>query len=154
MRFLKRSGRSLWIGSLLILFTTVPARAGHELVTVPIVVADYYGWAYTEMFMDHADIYGWSNAGVDSLGWGLLVFAGDYDAGLKFVNLSGMAKTIYPLFALLGAKDPAIHERAWIALGTHTLTLFTLEVLGRPALTVQALGPRHDAYGPALAFNF
>jgi hypothetical protein len=131
-----------------------PARAGNELVTVPVVVADYYGWAYTEMFMDRADVFGWCNAGSDSLGWGLLVFANDYDAGLKFVNLAGMAKTVYPLAALLGAKDPAIHERAWITLGTHTLTLFTLEVLGKPALTVQTFGPRRDAYGAALAFRF
>lgn len=149
--------RSLMMGLVVLLLVSAswtPARAGNELVTVPIVMADYYGWAYTEIFMDRADVFGYCNAGSDALGWGLLVFAGDYDAGLKFVNLAGMAKTVYPIVALLGAKDPAIHERAWIALGTHVFTLFTLEVLGKPALTVQTLGPRHDAYGASLAFRF
>ncbi len=127
--------------------------AGNEAITVPVVLADYYVWAYTEVFEDHADIYGWSTAGVDGLGWTLFA-AGDYDAGLKFVNLAGMAKTVYPLIALLGASDPGIRERAWIAVGTHTATLLTLEILGHPALSVQAYGPRGDTLGLAYAFRF
>jgi hypothetical protein len=130
------------------------AEAANEIITVPVVVADYYGWAYTEAFMDNAQVYGWSTAGVDALGWGLLITTGDYDAGLKFVNLAGMAKTIYPVVTLLAAKDQGTLERAWIALGTHTATLLTLQLLGQPALVVEALGPRHDTYGAALAFKF
>jgi hypothetical protein len=129
-------------------------KAGNEWITVPVVVADYYGWAYTEAFMDNATIYGFSTAGVDALGWTLLIGAGDYDAGLKFVNLAGLAKTAYPIATLLWANDTGTRQRAWIALGTHTLTLVTLEFLGRPALTVEAFGPHHDAYGPSLAFRF
>ncbi len=138
-----------------LLFLGIPsAKADHEWVTVPVVVADYYGWAYTEAFMDNARVYGFSTAGIDALGWTLLIGAGDYDAGLKFVNLAGLAKTIYPVVTLLAASDTGTLERAWIALGTHTLTLVTLELLGRPALTVEAFGPRHDAYGASLAFKF
>jgi hypothetical protein len=130
------------------------ARAANEWITVPVVVADYYGWAYTEAFMDKATVYAWSTAGVDSLGWTLLVTTGDYDVGLKLVNLAGLAKTVYPVATLLWATDTGTRERAWIALGTHTVTLVTLEFLGRPALTVEAYGPRHNAYGPSLAFRF
>jgi hypothetical protein len=129
-------------------------KAGNEWITVPLVVGDYYGWAYTEAFMDNATVYGFSTAGVDALGWTLLIGAGDYDAGLKFVNLAGLAKTAYPIATLLWATDTGTRQRAWIALGTHTLTLVTLEFLGRPALTVDAFGPRHDAYGVSLAFRF
>ena len=140
--------------SLILLFLGIrSAKADHEWITVPEVVADYYGWAYTEAFMDNATVYGFSTAGVDALGWSLFV-AGDYDAGLKFVNLAGLAKTIYPVVTLLATTDTGTRERAWIALGTHTLTLVTLEFLGRPALTVEAFGPRHDAYGASLAFRF
>jgi hypothetical protein len=104
--------------------------------------------------MDNAQVYAWTTAGVDALGWGLLVTTGDYDAGLKFVNLAGMAKTLYPVITLLAATDPGTRERAWIAVGTHSATLLTLQFLGQPALVVQALGPRHDAYGAALAMRF
>jgi hypothetical protein len=90
------------------------ARAGNEILTVPIVLADYYGWAYTEAFQDHADIYAWSTAGVDALGWTLIITSRDY-AGLFMVNVAGLAKTVYPAVALLGAKDSGIQERALIA---------------------------------------
>jgi hypothetical protein len=143
-----------WLILLILFLTLGSAKAGNELITVPIVAADYYGWAYTEAFMDNATVYAWSTAGVDALGWGLLVGAGDYDVGLKLVNLAGLSKTIYPIASILWASDTGIRERAWIALGTHTFTLVTLELLGRPALTVEAFGPRRDAYGPSLAFRF
>jgi len=146
--------KKTWLALFLLFLGTGAAKAGNELITVPIVAADYYGWAYTEAFMDNATVYAWSTAGIDALGWGLLVGAGDYDAGLKFVNLAGLAKTIYPIASILWASDNGIRERAWIALGTHTFTLVTLELLGRPALTVEALGPRRDAYGVSVAFRF
>lgn len=151
---MKKGLRFSWL-ILILLFCGVPsAKADHEWITVPVVVADYYGWAYTEAFMDNATVYGFSTAGVDALGWTLLIGAGNYDAGLKFVNLAGLAKTIYPVVTLLAASDTGTRERAWIALGTHTVTLVTLEFLGRPALTVEAFGPRHDAYGASMAFRF
>jgi hypothetical protein len=153
-RAIKRWKSWGWAFLALLLLGTGSAKADHEAITIPLVVADYYGWAYTEAFMDNATIYGFSTAGVDALGWTLLAAANDYDAGLKFVNLAGMAKTIYPVVTLLAAKDEGTRERAWIAVGTHSATLLTLQFLGQPALVVQALGPRHDAYGPALAFNF
>jgi len=153
--------KNLWNGWALaaglmagVLLLPSQTRAANEVVTVPLVVADYYGWAYTEAFMDNAQVYAWTTAGVDALGWGLLVTTGDYDAGLKFVNLAGMAKTLYPVVTLLAATDPGTRERAWIAVGTHSATLLTLQFLGQPALVVQALGPRHDAYGAALAMRF
>jgi hypothetical protein len=134
------------------------ASARDELVSIPLILGDYYAWAYIEAFEDRADIYAWSTAGVDALGWTLFLASGDYEgkvAGLFFVNTAGVAKTLYPVATLLWAPEPAVKERAWIALGTHTLTLLSLEFLGKPALSVQsALGPRQDGLGLAYAFNF
>lgn len=130
------------------------ASAGNEAVTVPIILADYYGWAYTEAFEDKADVYGFSTAGVDALGWILLVTSRD-NAGLFLVNTAGIAKTVYPVAALLGASDPGIRQRAWIALGTHTATLLGLELLGKPALSIQSsMGPRQDGLGLVMALKF
>jgi hypothetical protein len=131
------------------------ALAANEIVTVPVVLADYYGWAYTEAFEDHADIYAWSSAGVDALGWSLFFAANDYDAGLFLVNTDGIAKTLYPVVTLIRASDSNVRERAWITLGTHSATLLTLNLLGRPALSVKTtLGPSRDGIGLAYAFNF
>jgi len=128
--------------------------AANEPVTVPLILADYYGWAYTEMFEDRADVYAWSAAGVDALGWTLLAAKGDY-SGLFLVNLAGIGKTAYPIFTLLGASEDAVRERAWIALGTHAATLVTLEILGRPALSIQyTMGPRRDGVGLVLSSRF
>jgi len=130
------------------------ARAGNEILTVPLVLADYYGWAYTEAFQDHADIYAWSTAGVDALGWTLIFTSRDY-AGLFMVNVAGLAKTVYPAVALLGAKDSGIQERALIALGTHATTLLALELFGHPAISVQSsMGPSRDGLGLTLACRF
>ena len=107
------------------------ARAANEFVTVPVILGDYYAWAYTEAFEDRANAYGWTTAGVDALGWSL-VLAAQSEAGLKLVNLAGIAKTVYPVTAILWASDEAVRQRAWIALGTHALSLVTLELLGRP----------------------
>lgn len=137
------------ICGLLLLVGKVQAR--NEFVTVPLILGDYYAWAYTEAFQDRADIYGWSTAGVDALGWGIILTTHDY-SGLFFVNLAGVAKTVYPVVALLGSSDKGVQERAWIALGTHTLTLVSLELLGRPALEIRSsMGPSQDGIG--LAFD-
>jgi hypothetical protein len=131
------------------------ARADNELLTVPLVLGDYYAWAYTEAFMDHGNIFAWSTMGVDALGWGLALGAKDHDAGLFLVNAAGTAKTFYPVATLIWAPEAPVRERAWIALGTHTATLLALEVLGRPALNIQtSLGPRRDGTGLSYAWRF
>lgn len=109
------------------------------------------------MFKDHTDIFGWSTAGVDAVGWSITLASPDYEGrvtGLFFVNLAGIAKTVYPAATLLGNSDGSARERAWIALGTHTATLLTLELLGKPALSIQSMGPRGDGVGLQLASNF
>jgi hypothetical protein len=150
---MKRYIKGLWMVILFLAISPREAPAKNELITVPIIVGDYYVWAYTEMFQDHSDIYGWSTAGVDALGWGLIVTTHDY-SGLFFVNLAGIGKTVYPITQLLWSSDSQVHERAWIALGTHTLTLICLELLGRPALSIQSMGPHQDGLGLEYAFRF
>jgi hypothetical protein len=162
MKILCRRKDAGWLWGLkigLVFLFLVPNPSGkafaqNEFVTVPVILADYYGWAYTEAFEDHADIYAWSTAGVDSLGWTLFFAAKDYDAGLFLVNAVGCAKTLYPVVTLLGASDSSVRERAWIAVETHAATLLTLELLGRPALSIQtSLGPRQDGVGVAYALG-
>ena len=153
---MRKSAKALLLGGFLFSMGSLagPARAGTELITVPIILGDYYVWAYDEAIQDHADIYGWSTAGVDALGWGIYLFSAD-EAGMKMVNVAGISKTVYPLATLLWASDGPTRERAWIALGTHTATLLTLELLGRPALSINtSMGPRHDGTGMELAFKF
>jgi hypothetical protein len=143
-------GTVLWTG----LLPAPPASAKNEAVTVPVILADYYGWAYTEAFMDKAYVYGFSTAGVDALGWALILADGD-NSGLFLVNAAGIAKTLYPVAALLGASDPGIRQRAWIALGTHSATLLTLEIFGRPALSLKtSMGPSGEGTGMALTLKF
>jgi len=144
------------LGILLFIISTFApqAQAKNEIVTIPLVVGDYYVWAYAEAIEDHASIYGWSTAGVDALGWGILAASAD-DSGLFLVNLAGISKTVYPVVTLLAARDNNTRSRAWIALGTHTATLISLELLGRPGLSVNtALGPRQDGTGLTLAMGF
>jgi hypothetical protein len=129
------------------------ARAAHEAITVPLILGDYYAWSYTEIFEDKAQAFGFSVAGVDALGWGWMAFSPDYTS-LFLVNVAGIAKTVYPAVVLLSSSDAPSRNRAWIALGTHTVTLVTLEALGRPELGVQAMGPRGDGTGVTLAFRF
>jgi len=129
-------------------------QAANEVITVPVILGDYYGWAYTEAIEDHATIYGLSTAGVDALGWGIYFTSSD-EAGMKLVNIAGISKTLYPVATLLWASDTGTRQRAWIALGTHTATLLTLEVLGRPALSINtSMGPRQDGTGIQLAMKF
>lgn len=157
MRIHPKMKRFLWALFFLAAFSG-KASARNELISVPLILGDYYAWSYVEAFEDHGDIYAWSTAGVDALGWTLFLASGDYDgnvAGLFFVNTAGLAKTFYPVVTLLWAPEPAVKERAWIALGTHTATLLSLELLGKPALSVQsAMGPHQDGLGLAYAFNF
>jgi hypothetical protein len=129
------------------------ARAAHEWVTVPLIVGDYYAWAYTEAFEDGANVYGFTTVGVDALGWGWLAFSPDY-TGLFFVNAAGISKTVYPAVVLLASSDADSRNRAWIALGTHACTRLTLEFLGRPELSVMSMGPHGDGTGVRLAFRF
>ena len=150
-----RAWKAAGLALALLVFPGRTAWAGGEWVTVPLIALDYYGWAYTEIFEDKADVFGWSTAGVDALGWTLLAAGGDADAGLKLVNLAGLAKTAYPLATLLGASDRTVRQRAWIALGTHAATLLTLGFLGRPALSVDTtMGPRRDGTGMVLSCRF
>ena len=152
---MKKSTLAAWGMALFLLSPDGRAQAAHEAVTIPLILADYYGWAYTEAFEDHADIYGFSTAGVDALGWTLFFAANDYDAGLFLVNTAGLAKTLYPVVTLLGTSDQGVRERAWIALGTHTVTLAALALLGKPALSVQtSMGPTRDGCGVSYAFDF
>jgi hypothetical protein len=132
---------------------TQKARAAHELITVPLILGDYYAWSYTEIFEDNAQAFGYSTAGVDALGWGWLAVSPDY-TGLFLLNVAGIAKTVYPAVVLLSSADTPSRNRAWIALGTHTVTLVTLEALGRPEIGVQAMGPKGDGTGLTLAFRF
>jgi len=152
---IKGTGLAACLG--ILLFGLPPVEkvwAGNEIVTVPLILGDYYAWAYTEAFEDRAEAYGWTTAGVDALGWGIYFTSAD-EAGMKLVNIAGIAKTAYPIVTLLGASDSAVRERAWIALGTHTATLLTLEFLGRPALSINtSMGPRQDGLGMELAYRF
>ena len=74
---------------------------------------------------------------------------------MKLVNIAGISKTVYPLATLLWASDGPTRERALVALCTHTATLLTLELLGRPALSINtSMGPRHDGTGVEVAYRF
>ena len=138
---------------LLFLFPIQKAFCRNEAITVPIIVADYYGWAYTEAFMDKSYVYGWSTAGVDALGWTIILTRKEY-SGLFFVNVAGIAKTLYPVVELIASSDSDTRSRAWIALGTHTATLISLELLGKPGLSIQTMVPKSGGYGASLAFRF
>ncbi len=148
-------GRKGMVFFLLLLFPLLVGRAlgRNDIITVPMILTDYYGWAYTEAFEDKSEIYAWSTAGVDALGWGIILARREY-SGLFLVNVAGIAKTIYPAVQLLASSDPGVHERAWIALGTHAVTLISLELLGKPVLGIQAWEPRRGGFGAELACRF
>ena len=133
--------------------TFQPAFCKNEEISVPLIAADYYAWAYTEAFLDHSDVYGWSTAGVDALGWGIILTRNEY-SGMFLVNVAGIAKTVYPVVELLSSSDTDTRNRAWIALGTHAATLISLELLGKPGLSVHAMVPQSGGYGAELAFRF
>jgi len=139
----------------ILFLTLIPLRvfAKNEEITVPLVVADYYAWAYTEAFLDHSDVYGWSTAGVDALGWTIILTRNEY-SGMFLVNVAGIAKTVYPVVELLSSSDSDTRNRAWIALGTHAAALISLELLGKPGLSVHAMVPQSGGCGAELAFRF
>lgn len=129
------------------------AYGKNEAITVPLIVGDYYAWAYTEAFEDKSDVYAWSTAGVDALGWGIVLTTKEY-SGLFFINVAGIAKTVYPMIELLNSSDRGVQERAWIALGTHALTLVSLELFGKPGLAIQPKISKSGEPGVLLAFRF
>jgi hypothetical protein len=112
------------------------ARAGREAVTVPVILADYYVFAYVQAFKDRSFGYAYPTAAVDALGWGL-VAAGKYP-GLVCVNAAGLAKTVYPAVILCGKSDRDVKRRAWISIGTHAGTLLWLKAWGAPALRLES----------------
>ncbi len=129
-------------------------QARNEAVTVPVVLADYYGFAYTQAFKDRAFPYAWSTAGVDALGWGIVAIPRRY-SGLFLVNMAGVAKTVYPVVRLSDGDCPLeVRRRAWVSVGTHTGTLLLLKFLGKPAVAVQSWAPPFDGEGVRLALRF
>jgi len=131
---------------------TVQAR--NEALTVPVVLADYYGFAYYQAFKDRAFPYAWSTAGVDALGWGIVAIPRRY-SGLFLVNMAGVAKTVYPVVRLSDGDCPLeVRRRAWTSVGTHAGTLLLLKFLGKPAIAVQSWAPPSDGEGVRLALRF
>ena len=123
-------------------------------MTVPLVLADYYGFAYFQVFEDGAHPYAWSTAGVDTLGWGIILTTGRY-SGLFFVNLAGVSKTVYPVVRLADGDAPMdVRRRAWTSVGTHAGTLLLLSLLGKPAVSVQSWAPPEGGRGIRLAYGF
>lgn len=125
------------------------ARAGQEWLTVPVILADFYGFAYYQAFEDGADAYGWTVAGVDALGWGIVAGTRKYE-GLFLVNLANTAKLAYPAVRLAGSPERQVKRRAWLSLGTHTGTLLLTKYLGKPAIRVESRAPA----GVLLAYEF
>jgi len=105
-------------------------------MTVPVVLADYYAFAYVQAFKDRSFGYAYPTAAVDALGWGM-VAAGKYP-GLVCVNVAGIAKTLYPAVVLCGKPSRDVKRRAWVSLATHSGTLLWLKAWGKPALKVES----------------
>jgi hypothetical protein len=130
-----------------------PAHAGREAVTLPVVFADYYGFAYTQAWRDRSYGFFYPTAGVDALGWTILAAKGKY-SGMFLVNFAGLAKTVYPLVILGGKPDREVKRRAWASVGTHAGTLLWLKIWGKPALTVMSWAPSNGSAGARFAFSF
>ena len=129
-----------------------PSRAANEALTVPVVLADYYGFAYTQAFQDRSYGFAYPTAAVDLLGWGL-VAAKKYP-GLFCVNLAGVAKTVYPVVILCGKPTREVKLRAWISLGTHAATLLWLKAWSKPALRVESAFRSPDGGVVRLAWDY
>jgi hypothetical protein len=139
---------------LVIMGTVGGAQARNEALTVPVVLADYYGFAYYQAFEDRAHPYAWSTAGVDALGWGIVAVARRYP-GLFLVNMAGVAKTVYPVVRLSDGDVPMqVRRRAWVSVGTHAGTLLFLRFAGKPAVAVRSWSPAGGGEGMRLAFGF
>jgi hypothetical protein len=119
---------------------------------VPVILADYYVFAYSQAFQDRSFGYAYPTLAVDALGWGM-VAAGKYP-GLFCVNLAGLAKTVYPAVILCGKPNRDVKRRAWISLGTHAGTLLWLKLWGKPALKVESAYHPPDGGDLRLAWCF
>ena len=130
-----------------------PAQAGHEVVTLPVVLADYYGFAYAQAWRDRSFGFLYPAAGVDLLGWTVMATTRKY-SGMFLVNFACVAKTAYPLVILAGKPDREVKRRAWASVGTHTGTLLWLKIWGKPALSVETWALPNDGHGIRLAAAF
>jgi len=128
------------------------ARAGREAVTVPVILADYYVFAYVQAFKDRSFGYAYPTAAVDTLGWGLAA-DGKY-SGLVCVNAAGLAKTVYPAVILCRKSGRGAKRRAWISIGTHAGTLLWLKAWGKPALRLESSYCPPDGAALKLAWLF
>jgi hypothetical protein len=149
-------GNSIRIGSfflILVFFAAPPAQASREALTIPVILADYYGFAYTQAYQDRSFGFFYSAAGVDALGWGIVAAKRRY-SGMFLVNFAGVAKTVYPLVILGGKPDREIKRRAWVSVGTHAGTLIWLRVWGKPGLAVTSWMPDKGGTGAHLAWAF
>ncbi len=154
MSFIRKRGMVLGLIAFLQLVGVSQAQARHEVLTVPWILADYYAFSYSQAFLDRAHPYAWSTAGVDALGWGVVVFAKKYP-GLVLVNVAGIAKTVYPIVRLANGGTPMeIRRRAWASVGTHAATLVMLKFLSKPAVSVHSYAPPSGGSGVELAFRF
>ena len=130
-----------------------PLQAKHEAVTIPVVLADYYGFAYYQAFRDHAYGYAYPTAAVDLLGWGIVALKHRY-SGMFLVNMAGLAKTVYPLARLAGKPDRDIRRRAWVSVGTHAGSLLWLKLWSKPELAVTSWVPDAGGNGLRVAWAF
>lgn len=131
-----------------------PLQARNELITVPVILADYYGFAYYQAYEDRAFPYAWGTAGADALGWGI-VLAAKKQSGLFLVNLAGVSKTLYPLVRLADGDCPMeVRRRAWTSVGTHAGTLLFLRFAGKPAVRIYSWTPASGGEGLRLAWGF
>ena len=145
-----------WLRILLLVFCpfiiSTPAHAGREVVTLPVVLADYYGFAYTQAWTDRSYGFFYPTLGVDALGWTILATSGKY-SGMFLVNFAGIAKTVYPLVILGGKPTREVKHRAWVSVGTHAGTLLWLKCWGKPALAVTTWTPENNGTGLRIAWR-
>ncbi len=128
------------------------AQARNEAVTLPVILADYYGFAYFQAFKDRSFGYAYPTAGVDALGWGLMAF-GKYP-GMVCVNLAGVSKTVYPAALLLGKPNHDEKRRAWASIGTHAFSLLWLKAWGKPSIRVNGTVRAPDGAQLHVAWRF
>jgi hypothetical protein len=130
-----------------------PAHARREVITLPVVLTDYYGFAYAQACRDRSYGFFYPTAGVDVLGWTILAVKGKY-SGMFLVNFAGVAKTVYPLVILGGKPDREKKQRAWISVGTHAGSILWLKIWGKPALAVSSWVPENGTAGARFALAF
>lgn len=128
------------------------ACASRAVLTVPVILADYYAFAYVQAFKDRSFGYAYPTAAVDALGWGLVAFK-KYP-GLVCVNMAGVAKTLYPAIILCGKPDREVKHRAWASLGTHAFTLLWLKAWSKPTLRLESSFRAPDGAQVRVAWRF